>query len=49
MPETPQSNKPSNNEFTPKLLTSLREGYNFDAFRRDAMAGLTVAIVALPL
>jgi sulfate permease, SulP family len=47
--ETPQSNKPSNNEFTPKLLTALREGYSLEAFRRDAMAGLTVAIVALPL
>ena len=49
MPEPPQSNKSSNNEFTPKLVTSLREGYNLEAFRRDAVAGLTVAIVALPL
>jgi sulfate permease, SulP family len=47
--ETPQSIKPSNPEFTPKLLTSLREGYSLEGFRRDAMAGLTVAIVALPL
>ncbi|HEY5803484.1 MAG TPA: SulP family inorganic anion transporter, partial [Lysobacter sp.] len=36
-------------QFEPKLLTVLREGYYFADFRRDAMAGLTVAIVALPL
>ncbi|MBN9074235.1 MAG: SulP family inorganic anion transporter [Rhizobiales bacterium] len=35
--------------FTPKLITVLREGYTFDNFRSDFMAGLTVAIVALPL
>jgi sulfate permease, SulP family len=35
--------------FTPKLVTVLREGYGFDKLRRDALAGLTVAIVALPL
>ncbi len=35
--------------FTPKLVTVLREGYSFANFRADAMAGLTVAIVALPL
>ena len=35
--------------FTPKLVSVLREGYGFDAFRQDAVAGLTVAIVALPL
>ncbi|MGE3869245.1 MAG: SulP family inorganic anion transporter [Pseudorhodoplanes sp.] len=35
--------------FTPKLISVLREGYDFDAFRQDAVAGLTVAIVALPL
>jgi SulP family sulfate permease len=33
----------------PKLATTLGEGYSLDAFRRDAMAALTVAIVALPL
>ena len=49
MSETPQSKKPSSDEFTPKLLTALREGYSLEGFRRDAMAGLTVAIVALPL
>jgi SulP family sulfate permease len=35
--------------FEPKLLTTLREGYGASAFRADAVAGLTVAIVALPL
>ena len=35
--------------FTPKLLTILREGYGLRDLRADAIAGLTVAIVALPL
>jgi len=35
--------------FTPKLVTILREGYHAKDFRADAIAGLTVAIVALPL
>ena len=35
--------------FTPKLLTTLREGYRVRDMRSDAIAGLTVAIVALPL
>ncbi|CAN5339772.1 SulP family inorganic anion transporter [soil metagenome] len=35
--------------FTPKFVTVLREGYSLDAFRADVIAGLTVAIVALPL
>lgn len=35
--------------FTPKLLTVFREGYGAAQLRRDAIAGLTVAIVALPL
>lgn len=35
--------------FTPKLVTVLREGYGAADLRRDAVAGLTVAIVALPL
>lgn len=35
--------------FTPKLVTVLREGYAFADFRADLFAGLTVAIVALPL
>jgi SulP family sulfate permease len=35
--------------FTPKLVTVLREGYGLAGLRADAIAGLTVAIVALPL
>jgi SulP family sulfate permease len=35
--------------FTPKLVTVLREGYGLRHLRADVMAGLTVAIVALPL
>lgn len=35
--------------FTPKLVTVFREGYGFADLRTDALAGLTVAIVALPL
>ena len=35
--------------FTPKLITVLREGYGAAQLRADAIAGLTVAIVALPL
>ncbi|MDT9600849.1 SulP family inorganic anion transporter [Sphingosinicella rhizophila] len=35
--------------FTPKLWTVLRGGYASADFRADAIAGLTVAIVALPL
>jgi SulP family sulfate permease len=42
-------NVPSPALFAPKLVTVLREGYGLAAFRADAVAGLTVAIVALPL
>ena len=35
--------------FKPKLVTALREGYGWGDLRADAVAGLTVAIVALPL
>ncbi|MEZ5763791.1 MAG: SulP family inorganic anion transporter [Xanthobacteraceae bacterium] len=35
--------------FTPKLVSMLREGYGLADFKADAFAGLTVAIVALPL
>lgn len=36
-------------EFRPKLMTVWREGYRLADLRADALAGLTVAIVALPL
>ncbi|HWC63830.1 MAG TPA: SulP family inorganic anion transporter [Rhizomicrobium sp.] len=35
--------------YRPKLITILQEGYDLARLRADAMAGLTVAIVALPL
>ncbi|ODT80263.1 MAG: SulP family sulfate transporter [Pelagibacterium sp. SCN 64-44] len=35
--------------FSPKLLTVLREGYGLADLRADIIAGLTVAVVALPL
>lgn len=35
--------------FVPKLYTVLRQGYGWNDLRADAIAGLTVAIVALPL
>ena len=35
--------------YTPKLVTILREGYGLKDLRADAIAGMTVAIVALPL
>lgn len=45
-----ESDAPSFAElFTPKLVTVLREGYGLAQLRADTIAGLTVAIVALPL
>jgi len=35
--------------FRPKLLTLTAEGYHLASLRKDAIAGLTVAVVALPL
>jgi len=35
--------------FVPKTVTVLRQGYGLGDFRADLIAGLTVAIVALPL
>lgn len=45
----PRQNRQRRTDFTPKLLSVLAEGYDFARFRSDAIAGLTVAIVALPL
>ena len=39
----------SSGVFTPKLITALREGYDLERLRRDLVAGITVAMVALPL
>jgi SulP family sulfate permease len=47
---THQARQPTFAElFTPKLITVLREGYGLSNFRADVLAGLTVAIVAIPL
>src|ERR1700750_382421 len=35
--------------YRPKLVTVLSEGYGLARFRKDMLAALTVAIVALPL
>lgn len=35
--------------YVPKLVTTLRQGYGLGDLRHDLLAGLTVAIVALPL
>jgi len=43
------SSSPKSPVFLPKLLTAWREGYGARELRADALAGLTVAIVALPL
>ncbi len=40
---------PLSPQFTPKLFTMLANGYSKGDFRADLIAGLTVAIVALPL
>jgi len=35
--------------FTPKLMTVMRDGYGLSQFKTDAVAGFTVAVIALPL
>ncbi|MCB1396965.1 MAG: SulP family inorganic anion transporter [Rhodobacter sp.] len=40
---------PHSDRLVPALADTLREGYTLSHLRRDAIAGLTVAIVALPL
>ncbi|HEX4293260.1 MAG TPA: sulfate permease [Rhizomicrobium sp.] len=35
--------------FTPKLLSVFQEGYGLESLKADVMAGLTVAVVAMPL
>ncbi len=49
MPHDSAEHRRHVSSFTPKIVTLLRQGYKFNDFRRDALAGLTVAIVALPL
>ncbi len=45
----PAAASPAWHLFVPKLVTVLRQGYGAAALRQDLLAGLTVAIVALPL
>lgn len=47
--QSPAGPSPAWHLFVPKLITTLRQGYGPGDFRHDLMAGLTVAIVALPL
>ena len=46
---TPAAAVPTWHLFVPKLITVLRQGYGPPELRADLLAGLTVAIVALPL
>jgi sulfate permease, SulP family len=48
-PMPPAAETPLAEQFTPKLLSQLKEGYGLRDLKADAIAGLTVAIVALPL
>ncbi len=45
----PEKSVSYTSEFRPKLVSVWHEGYNLSALQADALAGLTVAIVALPL
>jgi sulfate permease, SulP family len=48
-PSTRGASPSFSEQYLPKLITVLREGYGRQALRADLIAGLTVAIVALPL
>ena len=41
--------RPAGETFQPKIISCLKEGYDLARLRVDAVAGVTVAIVALPL
>jgi len=45
----PQSGAKNASPLVPQLVTVLREGYGWKLFRDDALAGVIVGIVALPL
>jgi SulP family sulfate permease len=49
MTETTPNANPAWRLYVPKLVTLLRRGYGLKDFQSDLVAGLTVAIVALPL
>ena len=42
-------NKFSKNRLIPKLLSILTSGYKLKTLRLDALAGLTVAVISIPL
>ena len=47
---TPKASAPSLlSQFTPELLVALRAGYGRGDFSADLVAGITVAVLALPL
>ena len=48
-PSRPDSNPRFAELYMPKIVTVWREGYGLKQLRADAIAGLTVAVVALPL
>ncbi len=48
-PESRQPETAAGGPLTPKLVSTLRDGYTLGQFKADAVAGLTVAVVALPL
>jgi sulfate permease, SulP family len=48
-PRNPRDAAATWHQFVPKLVSVLRQGYGFAEFRHDLLAGLTVAVVALPL
>lgn len=35
--------------FSPKLVEVLKRGYDLNKFKRDTLAGMTVAVVSIPL
>jgi sulfate permease, SulP family len=50
MPQLQPSHGTSDHDsFMPQSVTAFRAGYSFGSFKADAVAGMTVAIVALPL
>ena len=43
------TSRPRSDDFIPKIITTLRNGYGTDKFLKDLAAGITVGMVALPL
>src|SRR5690606_13937149 len=46
---TPRYEPDHTSRLEPKLVSALREGYSLERFLRDAVAGVVVGVVALPL